>query len=580
LFVSYARTFEDVVLWRALGDIGPGFYLDLGGGRSARHSASRAFREAGWTGVDAEPDDTGKSVAPAANLTALWDSQVPPGQAVHFLRLDVARDAAAVLGGHDWARNRPWVVVVVSTDAAEEAAATALLTAADYLPVHTDGRNHFHLAREHAHRRDAFRAPDALDDFMPYAALKAAEIARLRAAVADRRAAMAEQALGRFGRTRTGRRLMALAGSISDLHLRLRPLQQRLRAIEPYATLKRRRARAREASQAEMTSGYDILQLARAELRFASDAFTDPRGIGRVAREQFRHLRAVADETAGAPAGGRPVVHFYPTVHWCPPRLEPGSVLMIHDVTPLVVPDYFLDETIALWNTRYRALATEADHIVTISHASARSIRDHLGIPAEKISVIHNGVTQLPVKAESQIPLPARPFVVFVGGGDLHKNLAVVIEALCLPAARGIDLVLIGENRSMAGQVAAYGLADRVHFLDRLADDEVGHVLTRAVALVFPSLHEGFGLPPLEAALLGVPSICSDAPAMNELIEAGVTFCDPHDPHDWADAIRRHATDGPPAAEIAALARSIAERFDWERSTRQLAALLERHARL
>lgn len=586
MFVSHAQNFEDVVLRRALKDVHPGFYIDIGAHPAARHSASRAFREAGWTGIDADSalsplrrlEEAPKAVE---TLAAFWRAHVPPGQAVHFLRLDIAGDAAAMLGGNDWSRNRPWVVMVASTKP-DDAGWQALLTAADYLAVHADGRNQFYLAREQAHRRDAFRAPDAGDDFVPYGAHKATEVAGLRAEAAARRAEMAEQALGRIARIRAGRRLMALAGKISDVHLRLQPLRQRLRDIEPWATIRRHRRRAREEHRAEATASFDVVQLASTELRFANGAFSDPRGIGRVAREQFRHLRALSLEnapSADAPESGRPIVHFYPTVHWCPARLQPGSVVMVHDVTPLVIPEHFSDDIIARWNTTYRALATEADHIVTISQSSARSIRDLLGVPADRISVIHNGVTRLPVRAESAVALPPRSFIVFLGTADLHKNLAVVIEALCLPAARGIDLVLIGENRAIAGMAAAYGLANRVHFLDTLADDEVGYVLTRAVALVLPSFYEGFGLPPLEAALLGVPSICSDVPAMNELIEAGVTFCDPRDPHDWAEAIGRLAAERPSEAALAALARTVAERFDWPQSARQLAATLERHAR-
>jgi glycosyltransferase involved in cell wall biosynthesis len=581
VFVSYAQNFEDVVLRRVFREIDQGFYLDIGGSPASRHSASRAFREAGWGGIAADAalrPNPNRDVPPGpATLASLWNSHVPPGRPVHFLRLEAAGNAAAVLAGNDWSRNRPIVVLVATAEARDASACAALLAAADYQPVHADGRNRFYLAVEQAHRRAAFHAPDAQDAFVPHGARKAAEIALLRAEAAGRRAETAQHALGRIARTRTGRRLMALAGSIGDLHLRLRPLRRRLHQIEPYATLRRRRLKVEAKSRAAATARFDVVHLAGAELHFANGAFSDPRGIGRVAREQFRHLRALADERP-APAGGRAVVRYYPTIHWCPAHLEPGSVVMVHDVTPLIIPEHFPDETIALWKTTYRALAGEADHIVTISESSARSIRDLLGVPSDRISVIHNGVTRLPVRAESPVALPSRPFVVFVGAADQHKNLTVVIEALGLPAARHVDLVMIGENRGIAGQVAAYGLADRVHFLDTLADDEVGHVLSRAIALVFPSLYEGFGLPPLEAALLGVPSICSDVPAMNELVEAGVTFCDPRDPHDWAEAIGRLAAERPPEAALAALAESIAERFSWAQSARQLAEVLERHA--
>lgn len=79
--------------------------------------------------------------------------------------------------------------------------------------------------------------------------------------------------------------------------------------------------------------------------------------------------------------------------------------------------------------------------------------------------------------------------------------------------------------------------------------------------------------------MLGIPSICSNVPAMNELIEAGVIFCDPHDPHAWARALRRIVSDGAPPRGLDQLRGTVTERFNWPNSVDQLVAVLDRFAK-
>ncbi|BCP51728.1 hypothetical protein K32_03450 [Kaistia sp. 32K] len=642
-FVSHARNFEDVLLWRALKDVTAGFYVDTGPMRTAGFSITQAFYDAGWRGINLEPDpslarvlrrdrthdlnlpfaagpadgqtkfDVGNDVSHSPvsetivefersgpirarsatrTLAAIWADYIPMGQDVHFLKVDARGQEGSVLASNDWERNRPWIVVVETSPAlAPEDLRSEwepILTEAGYGFVYGDGLNRFYLASEKAELAARLRhPPNMFDDFVTQAqfhAQEAAELLSIRAGLADQRAQAAEQALLAIRSSRTTRRLLRLAGVIERARTRYKASWiRRLGKTLTRPVRKRwKRRRKEEPAKIEYDAGFTVLHLRDFDLHFANGPLLDRRGIGRIAREQFRYLSRLAatERSDGAEIGPshRRMIRFHSTLHWCQSPLEPGTVVMVHDVTPLLFPDLYPQDVIDEWNQRYRLIAQQAEHIVTISHSSAQAISDMLGIPLDRISVVHNGVSPIAVEPNSTITIPERPYVVYVGADDHNKNIRVVLEALRFPDAAGVDLVLVGDSPSMAKRIEAHGLAGRAHWLGALDDGDLGYVLSRAKALVFPSLYEGFGLPPLEAALLGIPSICSDAPAMNELIEAGALFCDPHSPHAWARALRHVAFDGPPLG-VDSLRETVTEKFSWPNSIDQLVTVLDRFAK-
>lgn len=224
-FVSYAQNFEDVMLWRALGHLENGFYIDVGAFSPDIASVTRAFYDRGWNGINVEPNpqyleeleshrdrDVNLGIAideecgettlhvvedpglttlhsdiakmhakkgwtarqitvQTKSLNSVWAEHVPPGQPVHFLKVDVEGHERAVIAGLDWAHHRPWIVVVEATvPMSEELSYTDwddILCEAGYDCVYWDGLNRFYLAAEHADLKGAFsRPPNVFDDFM------------------------------------------------------------------------------------------------------------------------------------------------------------------------------------------------------------------------------------------------------------------------------------------------------------------------------------------------------------------------------------------------------------------------------
>jgi glycosyltransferase involved in cell wall biosynthesis len=103
-------------------------------------------------------------------------------------------------------------------------------------------------------------------------------------------------------------------------------------------------------------------------------------------------------------------------------------------------------------------------------------------------------------------------------------------------------------------------------------------IIHAAITLVFPSLYEGFGLPPFEAAFLDTPAICSTRPAMTELLEHACLFCDPDDPKQWANAIDQYASDAQLREKMASKAKAIAQQLSWKKSAQNFVKVLNNMA--
>ncbi len=321
---------------------------------------------------------------------------------------------------------------------------------------------------------------------------------------------------------------------------------------------------------------FDIIDFPRFKVFFDLGPLDDRRGIGRVGREVLVALKKVAArELCRTPP--KTAIYFFPSIHWCPEILPDRSVVMIHDTIPLSLR-YFFHAAQDQWLYDFSNVAGQADRILTISQSSKNDITKHLLIPAEKISVVYNGVADLKCEGEAPaLDLPIIPFVTYLGAGDPHKNIDVILNALSLNPGNDLALVVIGQAcDDILDRARVWGVDPELIFpLGRLSDSAAAAVLLKSIALVMPSLHEGFGLPPLEAGLLGVPSICSDRPALNEFMVDAAILVDPFLPREWLNAIRRLQYDRGLAERVAAAAEAKARSLTWELNANALVRIFE-----
>ena len=306
-------------------------------------------------------------------------------------------------------------------------------------------------------------------------------------------------------------------------------------------------------------------------LHFSLLPLEDTRGIGRVTREQLQYLETNLVECTKAMKDANEI-YFFSSIHWCPDQLPENTIIMIHDVIPIVLKKYFPEES-KIWSTKFKNIAQQAKHIVTISETSKNDIIKFLEIAPNSISVVNNGVTKMNITKKSNISLPKK-FFVYLGSYDKHKNLDVILNALSLDESKEMELVMIGSNKESKVMVNKLGINNRVHYLGRLDDDEAGFVISKSQAILFPSLYEGFGLPPMEAALLYVPSICSTKPTMTEFLKDIALFADPNKPEEWLQAMQKLTNNEDLRTELGNKSYHKIKNMTWEKSGNNLVKVL------
>jgi glycosyltransferase involved in cell wall biosynthesis len=254
-------------------------------------------------------------------------------------------------------------------------------------------------------------------------------------------------------------------------------------------------------------------------------------------------------------------------------------VVTIHDVNAWTNPQSLGSRRVAWHKAMIQRANKYADAIVVPSHAVAEQLAEIVNF-GERVRVIGGAVSPrltLPTDAEARAKHLALPSDYLLAMGDLdpRRGITHLLEALALPGASALPLVIVGppddENGALSAAAAAAGLAaGRVRSLGYLDDPDLAVVISRATMLVFPALTDGFGLPVLEAFSLGTPVVHSDAAAVRETAgDAGIEVAlDPRDgyPERLSHAITSIATDADLASKLVVAGRDRAGVFSWQTS--------------
>jgi glycosyltransferase involved in cell wall biosynthesis len=276
-------------------------------------------------------------------------------------------------------------------------------------------------------------------------------------------------------------------------------------------------------------------------------------------------------------------------VFWSPhfnvPLASPSRVVVtIHDVLHLAHPEFFPGALSHVYSKGMLAGAVKlARRIIAVSDFTASELVRHTGVDRSRIRVVHNGVSSrwfIPKAGPSPHP---RPYFLFVGNVKPHKNLVRLIDAFSLisDSLKDHDLVIVGKKEGLItmdreAAKAAVALGDRVIFTGYLDDATLDRYVSHAEALVYPSLYEGFGLPPLEAMAAGCPVVASDIPALRESCGSQAVFCDPLSSKSVAgalEAITMFSADE--RASLISAGRQRARQFSWEKTARGTMDIVE-----
>jgi glycosyltransferase involved in cell wall biosynthesis len=247
-------------------------------------------------------------------------------------------------------------------------------------------------------------------------------------------------------------------------------------------------------------------------------------------------------------------------------------VVTVHDLQYRAVPDQLSLPVRKLTGVLMSLAARGAQRIIAVSEAGAQEIVDGLGVDRTRIDVVPNGVRPpdpSPPTAEvrERHRLGGRPVALTVATNLPHKNLGVLIDALALTkhAERPL-LVLAGhatDDVTLHERALAAGVGDHVRLLGSCSVKELDALYAIARCLVLPSLHEGFGLPVLEAMARSLPVACSDIAALREVAGPAALYFDPRRPEQIAAEVSRVLTDPDLAGRLAELGRTRAQSFSW-----------------
>jgi glycosyltransferase involved in cell wall biosynthesis len=237
------------------------------------------------------------------------------------------------------------------------------------------------------------------------------------------------------------------------------------------------------------------------------------------------------------------------------------KVLTIHDLTTILHPNIHKPISVFYWMKIQPWMARKMDAIFTVSQNTAKDVINYFGVKSEKLNVIYN-TSQFYNEYQNSPPIKydviekyslRKNYILYVGLIAMKKNLETLVNAIDILCHNGKNvppLILVGPRYTDSDAsyifklIEDLNLQDRIIYLGKIPKADLYHIFKAATTFVFPSIHEGFGIPCLEAMELGVPVIASDTSGINEVMgNAGILIDDYLSPNAWAEAIDKVSKD-------------------------------------
>ncbi len=269
--------------------------------------------------------------------------------------------------------------------------------------------------------------------------------------------------------------------------------------------------------------------------------------------------------------------------------LTQPCIVTVHDLVRLVFPHAPEDRMAAIGLALDRRGIRHATHVICVSEATKRDLMQYLAVEEEKITVIYNGIDHSVFK-----PSPVNdgrfsaPYVLYVGSERPRKNLACLLRAFAALKDRGpqfasLRLLKVGSAGRSDGfrtatlaEARRLGIEDDIDFVDHVPDQDLAVLYSNALALVYPSLYEGFGLPVVEAMACGCPVITSNVSSLPEVAGSAALLVDPHDPAGFAEALHSVILDPDLSTRLRGDGIRRAGDFSWDNTVSATHAVYKR----
>lgn len=260
-----------------------------------------------------------------------------------------------------------------------------------------------------------------------------------------------------------------------------------------------------------------------------------------------------------------------------PPK-EIKQVITIHDILPLLYPEEY-PRIKHYMKYLLPILVQNSTKIVSVSENTKKDLIEYYKVREDKIVVIHPGVDLKVFNPGIQRIEKQTEYILYVGALRRYKNLLNLIKAMERLKSFDIKLIVVGDDKSelykeLFNYVKGHDLVDRIVFLGYVDRSTLVNLYRGAVAFVFPSLHEGFGLPAIEAMACGCPVIASNRASIPEVCGDSALYFDPQDVNDIASKISMVIKDKNLRRSLISKGLERAKLYTWERSADQLLRLL------
>jgi glycosyltransferase involved in cell wall biosynthesis len=274
------------------------------------------------------------------------------------------------------------------------------------------------------------------------------------------------------------------------------------------------------------------------------------------------------------------------------PAIVPARlVLTVHDLTDVLVPPPGVPAMMQAGRLYFaRRALSRADRILAVSHSSKRELARVFDVPEKKIDVVYNALDErflrepMPEGADRILERHAvtDPFVLYAGNIKPQKNLPRLIEAFAVakaelrddPRYTNLKLLLIGDSAEEHSDLRRAVLRSRlqadVRFLGFVPHSVLRVFYSRASAFLFPSLYEGFGLPPLEAMAHGAPVLTSSVSSLPEVFSHAALLVNPENIFEIARGIRQILTEDDLRDTLVRRGYELVQKYSWERSAEQV----------
>ena len=296
---------------------------------------------------------------------------------------------------------------------------------------------------------------------------------------------------------------------------------------------------------------------------------------GRVMQQSWKRLHFPPFNWIAGPAD---VYHFPNFIR--PPLTRGKSVVTIHDVSFLRMPETTETRNLRYLTAHIRETVERADRIITDCRAMADDIHELLGVSRDRLRPIHLGLEArfTPPRADHAAAVRARlglarPYLLFVGTIEPRKNIPFLIDAFERLNDADLDLVLVGMKgwhcEPILSRMRQSSRIGQIRWLEYVNEDDLPSLYAGADCFVFSSRYEGFGFPPLEAMACGAPVISSTGGSLREVLDGGALLLDLASAEQWADAIRRVRGDSNERSNLQRRGLSHAARFTWDQTARE-----------